>query len=360
MSTRSRFSRRTLLQIWSIPLLVALATPLASEAHAQAATNPRLKVGWVTGTPATALLVGKEKGFFAAEKIEVELIPFAGGPQNVAALAAREIHIGTAAPVPFLHYLSRRQDIIGIASLFGSGSVRFLSGGYIKSDEVLPSGFFIVREESPIRSVKDLRGKTVAAGNALGTVPEMYTRTILKQNGLQPSDMNYTTLGFELMPGAVGAGTVDGAFVWEPFYSIARTKYKVRVIYTDIEVERLLAPKGAEPWGAGGILVLTRREFAEQNKAVIIAFLRGYKRSLNWIWQNLEEAKLITAKYANFGPEIVDKVVINPGPRDGKFPVVSLERSHNMMVEMGALKAPVAGWPEKHIDYSYLDAAKID
>jgi hypothetical protein len=29
------------------------------------------------------------------------------------------------------------------------------------------------------------------------------------------------------------------------------------------------------------------------------------------------------------------------------------------MIELGVLKEPIPGWPDKHIDYSYLDAAKI-
>jgi NitT/TauT family transport system substrate-binding protein len=358
VSIRNHFALNSLSWLFAGICVTALSILGGPDARAQ--SKGSMKVGWVQGTPATVLFVAKDKGFFAAEQLDVQLIPFVGGPQNIAALAAKEIQIATAATVPFLNYLARRQDIVAIASLFSNGSEHFLSSGYVQSNQVLPSGFFIVKEDSPIRSVKDLRGKTIAAGNGLGTSPEMYTRKILKQNGLEPKDMTYTTLGFELMPGAVGAGTVDGAFVWEPFYTIARTKYKVRVIYTDTDVEQLLSPKGGTPWGAGGILVLVGRDFAEKNQDQIVSFLRAYKRSLNWIWRNLDEAKVITAKYAKYGDEVGSKMIISPGPRDGKVPSVSLEKIQNLMLEMGALKSAVPGWPERHVDYRYLDAAKVD
>ncbi len=345
-------------------VFTALAIGLLHSSPAHATERLKLKIGWVQGTPATALFVAQEKGFFEAEKIEAELIPFASGPQNVAAVAAREIQFGTSATVPYLAYLShvhsKRQEIIAIASLFSNGSEEFLSSGYVKSDRVLPSGFFVVRKDSDIRKIEDLKGKKIAAGNGLGTSPELYTRRILKEHGLSPKDMTYTTLGFEMMPGAIGAGTVDGAFVWEPFYSIARSKYELRTLFTDTDVEKLLSPHSDKPWGAGGIMVIASREYAAANRETVVRFMRAYKRALNWTWKNMAEAKLITAKFAKYDPAIAKAMVITPGPRDGKVPMDSMRKIQSLMLEAGVLQQAVPGWPERYVDYQYLDAAVVE
>ena len=345
-------------------MFMTLAAFAFMTAPAHASERLKLKVGWVQGTPATALFVAQEKGFFDAEKIDAELIPFATGPQNVTALAAKGIHFGASATVPYLNYVSRvhskSQEIIAVASLFSNGSADFLSSGYVKSDRVLPSGFFVVREDSNIHTIRDLKGKTIAAGNGLQTSPELYTRRILMENGLTPKDMTYTTLGFEMMPGAVGSRTVDGAFMWEPFYSIARSKYKLRTLYTDTDVEKLLSPKSDKPWGAGGIMMLASREYAEGNRDAVVRFLRAYKRALNWTWKNMEDAKLITAKFAKYDAAVAKEMVLTPGPRNGKVPMDSMRKIQNLMIETGVLKQAVPGWPERYVDYQYLDAAVVE
>jgi ABC-type nitrate/sulfonate/bicarbonate transport system substrate-binding protein len=320
-----------------------------------------IKIGYIVGTPLTGLFVCVQKGYCKTSQFEIELVPFGGGGKNLQGVQSGAIQMGSASPIPFLYYLTRAQDIIAIVSESQGGTIEYLSGGLRPDRDILPQGFFAVRPDSDIKTVKDLRGKTVAGASDKGTWPDLYMRKLFKSEGIDPDrDLTYTTLGFDLMPGALANKTVDGAFMWEPAYTMAKQKYGVRVLFTDLTIEAMLTPPVDKdsPTG-GGDLIFARRDWAEKNRAVLVSFLRQYKLSLDWMWRNYEEARVLGATGQGFSTEVGKSWVDSSGPRSGKFSVDALSRAHNLMIELGVLKEPIPGWPEKHIDYSYLDAAKI-
>lgn len=343
---------------WFVCIIVAATTFVGNAAFGE---PQHIKIGYITGTPLTGLFVCVKKGFCKTDEFDVELLPFGGGGKNLQGVQSGAIQMGSGSPIVFLYYLARAQDIIAIASESEAGTVKFLSGGLNKKEETLSQGYFAVRGDSDIKSVKDLRGKTIAGGNDVGTWPDLYMRKLLKAEGIDPDhDLTYTTLGFDLMPGALANKTVDGAFMWEPAYTLAKQKYGVRPLFSDLDVEALLKPSvdKANPTG-GGDLIFARRDWAEQNRPLLVSFLRQYKKSLNWMWNNYEEARVIGAVGQGFSPEVGREWVDSSGPRDGKFSIDALQRAQNLMVELGAIKAPINGWPEKYVDYGFLDAAKL-
>jgi NitT/TauT family transport system substrate-binding protein len=73
---------------------------------------------------------------------------------------------------------------------------------------------------SPLRSVKDLAGKTIAV-NALDGLPQFLTASVLATNGISPSQVHFVAVPFSTMGKALLTHRVDAAFMIEPFVTQA-------------------------------------------------------------------------------------------------------------------------------------------
>lgn len=130
---------------------------------------------------------------FAKDGIRIEYFPFAGGGQEAAtALATGGLDIAFTASAPALRTAASGADVKLIAlSSFG------LSGGTS----------IAVRKDSPILSVKDLKGKKVAY--LTGTVRHSTITKALKQEGLSLKDIDGLNLAFEASGPALMRGDID-------------------------------------------------------------------------------------------------------------------------------------------------------
>ncbi|MBQ6005564.1 MAG: TAXI family TRAP transporter solute-binding subunit [Selenomonadaceae bacterium] len=98
-----------------------------------------------------------------------------------------------------------------------NGEEMFKEGGKIENLNGIASLYpetcqFIVREDSGIKSITDLKGKRVAVG-AAGSGAEANARQILEAYGITYDDVNEQFLSFAEGSYALKDGTVDAAFV---------------------------------------------------------------------------------------------------------------------------------------------------
>jgi NitT/TauT family transport system substrate-binding protein len=74
----------------------------------------------------------------------------------------------------------------------------------------------MVARNSPIQSVAQLRGKTIAV-NATGNIATMMTDSTLRAYGVPVDSVRYKVMPFPDMAAALAAHTVDAAWMAEPF-----------------------------------------------------------------------------------------------------------------------------------------------
>ena len=91
----SRISRRELSSALAGGLAVAGLSVKAPAVWAQS-NMPKIKAAFPPVLDATIFHVGAAKGMFAAERVEVELIPSPGGVATMSAVAADEFQVGIA------------------------------------------------------------------------------------------------------------------------------------------------------------------------------------------------------------------------------------------------------------------------
>ncbi len=100
-----------------------------------------------------------------------------------------------------------------------------------------------------INSIKDLKGKTVAA-SAPGTAPYFTLAWMLAKNGLSLKDVNIVNLEPQAAANAMIAGTanLDAAMTYEPFLSAVRAKPEAgKILATTLDYPMVMDTFGCTP-----------------------------------------------------------------------------------------------------------------
>jgi NitT/TauT family transport system substrate-binding protein len=162
-----------------------------------AASAEPLKLAHSTWVGYGPLYIAKEKGFFADEGLEVELIVMEDPKVRFPALAAGQIDVAVSTVDTVLNYLSDQQ---GYRYLFAIDDSK--GGDGIVADK-------------DIQSVADLKGKSVAY--AEGSVSQFYLGVVLKEAGLSIKDVEPMNMTAGDAGAAFVAERVDAAVTWEPW-----------------------------------------------------------------------------------------------------------------------------------------------
>jgi NitT/TauT family transport system substrate-binding protein len=142
----------------------------------------------------------EELGYFAKAGIAPEIIELANGGAIASAVAGGSADIGMT-------------NVVSLALAHGRGlPFRVIATGGLSLAGVQTNGLLAVAAASPIKSAKDLAGKTVAV-DVLGGIPELGVRTWIDTNGGDSKNVKIIELHFAEMIAAVQAGRVDAALV---------------------------------------------------------------------------------------------------------------------------------------------------
>jgi NitT/TauT family transport system substrate-binding protein len=153
----------------AIAILLCVTGPGTVAARAEMTPVRAAYIPVVTWLPAW---VAKEKGLFEENGLDVSLT----ATQNVSLLPGtlgRQFDLAPATPPDLIKAVAADLDVIGVA-------------GEAVETQGNPSTLLIVRADSPIRIVGDLKGRVVATPT-LGAIVHVSLLYLLKQNGIDPS-----------------------------------------------------------------------------------------------------------------------------------------------------------------------------
>ena len=175
-------------------LVLVLAMTLASWS-AFAADRLTVILDWFVNPDHGPLIVAREKGFFAAENLDVELIAPADPNDPPKLVAARQGDIAVSYQ-PQLHLqIAQGLPLVRIGTLVAT-----------------PLNSLVVLADGPVQSVADLKGRKV--GFSVGGFEDALLGAMLERHGLALGDVELVNVNFSLSP-ALLAGQVDaviGAF----------------------------------------------------------------------------------------------------------------------------------------------------
>ncbi len=200
-------------------LLVAAAMLMQSGASANAAASAdgaaakELRIGYQKyGT----LIILKARGTLdrrlAAKGISVKWTEFPAGPQLLEGLNVGSIDFGTVGEAPPIFAQAAGADIV-----------------YVGNEPPSPhSEAIVVRADSPIHTVAELKGKRVALNK--GSNVHYLLLQLIAKAGLQYGDITPVYLAPADARAAFERGSVDAWAIWDPFLAAAQQQLHARVV----------------------------------------------------------------------------------------------------------------------------------
>ncbi|ODU07021.1 MAG: hypothetical protein ABS81_02710 [Pseudonocardia sp. SCN 72-86] len=294
--------------------------------------------------------IAAERGYFAAEGLQVDLQPFKSGADVVAPLGSGDLDVGSGGPsAGFYNALGRGIDIRIVADKGRPIPGHSYSTLLVRKD-LVDSGRF--------RSLADLKGLTVA-GYGDGSTPDVWFSKMLKDNGIARDDVRINALPGPEQVVALQNGSVDAATTAEPNATQAvESGAAVRFagsdeFYPDQQVAVLLY-SGA---------------FAKDRPAVATAFMRAWLRGVRDYNAALagpvlagpgsDDVIAIIRKYIPLDPALLKKVNSQAVSNDGAMNVASLQDYVGFYRDRNLLERPDVD-VAKAVDTTFIDAAVAD
>jgi NitT/TauT family transport system substrate-binding protein len=234
-----------------------------------------IKLGMSTWLGYAPLYLAKEKGFFQKRGLDVEVVVIESPADRRVAFAADKIqgfattvdtHVMTAAaenPIPLKQVLAL-DDSHG-----GDGIV----------------------SKKEIKTIKDLKGKTVAAQLGAGA-SYFWLNYVLAQNGMKLGDLKTIDMKAGDAGSAFVAGKIDAAVTWEPWLSKARETPFGHVLLASDKTPGIIVDSLA-----------FKPDFLKKRGEDVKKIVAAWNEAVKFAADNPKEADAIMAKFTGQKPE---------------------------------------------------------
>jgi sulfonate transport system substrate-binding protein len=270
------FERRTFLSLAAAVAAIGLTTAPGLTAPALAAEQAPEAIGidWAYYNPVSILL--KNKGWleeeFAADGTEIRWVLSLGSNKALEFLRAGSLDFGSTA---------------GGAAVVGRAGGLPIKAIYVYSKPEWTA--LVTRADSAIRSVADLKGKSVAVTR--GTDPHIFLLRALTQAGLTEDDIQPVLLQHPDGYRALQSGQVDAWAGLDPHMAKAEVESGARLFFRDPDLNTY------------GILNV-RESFAEQQPETVARVLKVYERARQYALEHPEELQANLVAAAKVEPEV--------------------------------------------------------
>jgi NitT/TauT family transport system substrate-binding protein len=264
-----------------------------------------LKIGLVTWVGYGPLYVAQEKGFFREQGLNVDLQRIEGDVERRAAIASGQldaIALTLDSMIVLRAHGIRLKTVMAIdASNGGDGIV------------VVPA----------IKTVEELKGKQIAFPTGLPS--HFFLYTVLKQHGMQMSDIKPIVMDADQAGAAFASGKIDAAVTWEPWLSKA----------SEIGRGHVLANSKQFPETIEDVLFM-REDVLSRRQDAVAGLVKAWYKAVDYVAANPVESKAIMAKAFGLPADKVDKLMagIRYEGRDGNRAAFGTEQKPGFLYPM--------------------------
>ena len=293
---------------------------------------PPLRIVYDSWPGFSPLVIAKEKGFFAQQGVEVDIIYT---KNSLDALPQFNDH---------------KYD--GIAIALGSiliSSVNHPDISIILACDV-SDGADAVLANPKISRIRDLKGKRI--GTRIGSFGELFITKMLDSEGMTADDVFFSDADGEEVIKQIKNGQIDAANAWEPFLSQGK-KNGFNVLFSSKKTPGLIPD-----------IIAINRDILKLRSQDIRAFIKAWFQGVNYLKKHPEDAKEIIAKKLSLETDSISlegiKLLDLEDNRQAFTPgntTESLKYTTELYIHFFTKKGMLNNPPnaEKLLDYSFLD-----
>jgi len=302
-------SRRAFLRLLSAGAGLGLAArPRAVRAEPAATVGTAVLGDYAMAAP---VIVALDRGYFRANGLDAEFVPFRGGPDLLKAVIGGEALVGLTGGTDIFVFREAGAPIRMIAT-------------------ETEGNHFTLNVSADIHSVADLRGKAIGV-TKVGATTWVFARILARQNGWDPErDVTIVALGgLDAQVAALTRHEIQ-AIVWGDGGAVLEAQGKSRVL------QRLdsVTPRWISQIAYASEETIRRRS-DDLRKA-----LRAIFQALAFMTQHPEEAAAIAARTLKWEPRAVlaaHRLSSPLFPRDGRIDTGALGAMQDILLEQGVL-----------------------
>lgn len=259
--------QRPLARLFLAGLTATMATLLPLAAHAQA-TKIKMVLNWKYQGPQAWFFLAQDKGYFKAEGLDVEIDQGEGSSATIPKVASGAYQAGFG-------------DVNALINLAATRPADAPVAVYMIYNT--PPFTIVVKKDSPIKTPKDLEGKTVggpANDGALKLFP-----AFAKVAKIDASKVNVTNMAPNLREQMLQRGQVDAIF------GFTNTVYfSAKLIGIDPEKDLRFINYADYGMDLYSNAIVFSRSFVKDNPKAVAGFVRAVNRAINDSLANPEAA----------------------------------------------------------------------
>lgn len=288
-----QFHYRTFLALL-LTLTLTLLAPGSWAEDPPAAESKKLTVmlDWFVNPDHAALVVARQKGFFAAQNLEVELQTPADPNDPPKLVAAGKVNLAITYQPQLMMQVTAGLPIKRIGTLIAT-----------------PLNTLVVLKNGPVKTLADLKGRKI--GYSVGGFEETLLKTLLAKAGLKLDDVTLVNVNFSLSP-ALLSGQVDaviGAFRNFELNQLDLAKKPGRAFYPEEE--------GLPPYDE--LVLIARRD--DLNDPRLGRFMAALEQATLYLINHPDEAwKAFIAEHKDLDDELNRRAWRDTLPRLARRP----------------------------------------
>jgi NitT/TauT family transport system substrate-binding protein len=247
------FSRRAALVALgclATTILFAGVAVFPAPAHSATPTKVRFRLDWKPGAQHAVFYLARERGYYAKEGIDLEIISGSGSADSVKTLGTRAVEIALVDALVLVQAREQQVPAQAVAAYYQRTPISIMSP-----------------KAKPIRTAQEMLGKKI--GSKKGSATSQGLTLFLQANGIRPEQIQMVDIGFGVQPLLVGqVDAMMGFTMNEPIEAETAGMPIHEIMIADAGVK------------AYGLTVSANERFIREQGDLVRGFLRASRQAM--------------------------------------------------------------------------------